>query len=45
MDEITSLMEMLAPLDGSNATNLPGTAIYKEIQHRGRHPFLYNQKD
>jgi AraC-like DNA-binding protein len=43
MEKITSLMEILAPLDGSNATNLPGTAIYKEIQHRGRHPFLYNQ--
>lgn len=43
MDKIASLMEMLAPLDGSNATNLPGTAIYKEIQHRSRQPFLYNQ--
>ena len=43
MDKIASLMEMLAPLEGSNATNLPGTAIYKEIQHRGRQPFLYNQ--
>jgi hypothetical protein len=43
MDKIASLMEMLAPLDGSNATHLPGTAIYKEIQHRGRQPFLYNQ--
>ena len=43
MDKITSLMEMLAPLDGSNATNLPGTAIYKEVRYRGRQPFLYNQ--
>ncbi len=43
MDEIASLMAMLAPLDGSNATNLPGTAIYKEVQHKGRQPFLYNQ--
>lgn len=43
MDEIASLMKMLAPLAGSNATHLPGTAIYKEIQHRGRHPFVYNQ--
>ena len=43
MDKIASLMEMLAPLEGSNATNLPGTAIYKEIQHRDRQPFLYNQ--
>ncbi len=36
-------MEMLSPLNGSNATNLPGTAIYKEIQPRGRQPFLYDQ--
>jgi hypothetical protein len=43
MDKIASLMEMLAPLNGSNTTNLPGTAFYKEIQHRGRQPFLYNQ--
>ena len=43
MDKIASLMEMLAPLKGSNATNLPGTAIYKEAQHKGRQPFLYNQ--
>jgi AraC-like DNA-binding protein len=43
MDRIASLMEMLAPLDGSNATYLPGTVIYKEVQHRDRHPFLYNQ--
>ena len=34
MDKIASLIKMLAPLDGLNATNLPGTAIYKEIQHR-----------
>jgi AraC-like DNA-binding protein len=43
MDKIASLMEMLAPLEGSNPTKLPGLAIFKEIQHRGRHPFLYNQ--
>ena len=43
MDKIASLMEMLAPLDGSNTTNLPRTAIYKETRHRGRQPFLYNQ--
>jgi len=43
MDKIASLIKMLAPLDGLNATNLPGTAIYKEIQHRGRAPFMYNQ--
>jgi AraC-like DNA-binding protein len=43
MDKIASLMEKIAPLNGSNATNLPGTAIYKEIQHRGRSPFLYSQ--
>ena len=36
-------MGMLAPLDGSNATNLPGTVIYKETQYRSRQPFLYNQ--
>ena len=43
MDKIAELMEKLAPLDGSNATSLPGTAIYKETRHRGRQPFLYNQ--
>ena len=43
MDKIASLMEMLAPLDGSNATSLPGTVIYKETQHISRQPFLYNQ--
>jgi AraC-like DNA-binding protein len=43
MDKIASLMEMLAPLEGANATHLPGTAIYKEIQHKDRQPFLYNQ--
>jgi len=43
MDKIASFMEMLAPLEGSNATDLPGTAIYKETQRRGRHPFLYKQ--
>jgi AraC-like DNA-binding protein len=43
MDKIASLMERLAPLSGSNATNLPGTIIYKEVQHRSRAPFLYNQ--
>jgi hypothetical protein len=43
MDKIASLMEMLAPLDGSNPTYLPGAVIYKEVQHRGRQPFLYNQ--
>ena len=36
-------MGMLAPLDGSNATNLPGTVIYKETRYRSRQPFLYNQ--
>ncbi|MEE4601513.1 MAG: AraC family transcriptional regulator [Desulfobacteraceae bacterium] len=34
---------MLAPLDGPNATGLPGTVIYKEVNHVGRQPFLYNQ--
>ena len=43
MDKIASLMETLAPLDGSNPTCLPGTVIYKEVQHKGRQPFLYNQ--
>ena len=43
MTKIASLMEKLAPLDGSNATDLPGTVIYKETQYRGRQPFLYNQ--
>ena len=43
MDKIASLMATLAPLVGSNATNLPGTIIYKEIQPIGRQPFLYNQ--
>ena len=36
-------MAMLAPLDGPNATCLPGTVINKEINHIGRQPFLYNQ--
>lgn len=43
MDKIASLMEMLAPLEGANATSLPGTAIYREPRYRGRQPFLYNQ--
>jgi AraC-like DNA-binding protein len=43
MDKIASLMEMLAPQEGANPTNLPGMTIYKEIQLRGRQPFLYNQ--
>ena len=43
MDKIATLMEKLAPQDGSNATHLPGTVIYKEVQHKGRQPFLYNQ--
>jgi AraC-like DNA-binding protein len=43
MDRIASLMERLAPLDGSNATNLPGTVIYRETRYRSRQPFLYNQ--
>ena len=43
MDKMASLMEMLAPLEGANATNLPGTVIYRENQHKGRQPFLYNQ--
>ena len=34
---------MFAPLDGLNTTSLPGTAIYREIQYKGRQPFLYNQ--
>jgi AraC-like DNA-binding protein len=42
MDEIASLMAMLAPLVGPNATCLPGTVIYKEIQPKSRQPFLYN---
>jgi hypothetical protein len=33
MDEMASLMAMLAPLDRPNATGLPGTVIYKEIKH------------
>ena len=36
-------MGMLAPLDGSNPTHLPGAAIYRETRHRGRQPFLYDQ--
>jgi AraC-like DNA-binding protein len=43
MDTIASLMETLAPVEGSNATNLPGTAIYKEVRPMDRQPFLYNQ--
>jgi hypothetical protein len=43
MDKMASLMAKLAPLDGSNATNLPGTVIYKEIQPKSRQPFLYDQ--
>ncbi len=36
-------MDILAPLEGSNETNLPGTQIYKVTQHISRQPFLYNQ--
>ena len=43
MEKIASLMDRLAPLDGSNATILPGTAIYRETQPKDRQPFLYNQ--
>jgi hypothetical protein len=43
MGKMASLMAKLAPLDGSNATNLPGTVIYKEIQPKSRQPFLCNQ--
>jgi AraC-like DNA-binding protein len=43
MDKMASLMDKLAPLDGANATHLPGTQVYREIQHVARQPFLYNQ--
>lgn len=43
MDTMASLMAKLAPLDGANATGLGGTIIYKEVQHRERQPFLYDQ--
>ncbi len=43
MDRMASMMEMLAPLEGSNATDLPGAAIYKEVQYKDRQPFMYNQ--
>lgn len=43
MDKIASLMETLAPQSGPNETGLPGTVIYKEIEHQDRQPFLYNQ--
>ena len=43
VDQIASLMAMLAPVDGTNATNLPGTLIIKSSRHTGRAPFLYNR--
>jgi AraC-like DNA-binding protein len=43
MDQIARLMAMLAPVEGANATNLPGTRIFKFSEYRGRTSFLYDK--
>ena len=43
VDQIAGLMAMLAPVEGENATNLPGTLIYRSSRPMDRAPFLYNK--